>query len=286
MAELVRGRGGEAVELGQMLLARQHQFGRGERIRKLARLLGDLERVKAGDADREHDREPDADEIDRRQHQRIVGIPGQRQVEEEQDRGAGDRQHAKPEGEAGRQRGCRDQHRCEEQERERVLEPAGEEQQAGQLHDVQRKQSGRLHRLQPLQRIGHGLERQIERGRQGDDADAGDDLDVELQPLRHDEDRGELAEHREPAQPQDGVQADMPLRGAKVGSGNFGHVGQCGGAFWSRTRGWWNHPDYKPCAVSCNSRRTAQHDRERQSFKSADCRGAQLLCGNCGRSPR
>ena len=43
--------------------------------------------------------------------------------------------------------------------------------------------------------------------------------DVELEPLRHDEDRGELAQHREPAQPQDGVQADMPLRGAEVGGG-------------------------------------------------------------------
>ncbi|MGY3462563.1 hypothetical protein ACVWW5_008013 [Bradyrhizobium sp. LM3.4] len=88
-----------------------------------------------------------------------------------------------------------------------------------------------LHRLQPLQRIGHGLERQIERRRQGDDTDAGDDLDVEFQPLRHDENRSELAEHREPAQPQDRVQADMPLRGAEVGSGNFSHVGQFCGAF-------------------------------------------------------
>ena len=40
-AELVRGRGGEAVELGQVLLAGEHQLGRGERLGELARLLGD-----------------------------------------------------------------------------------------------------------------------------------------------------------------------------------------------------------------------------------------------------
>ncbi len=31
-AEFVRGGGGKSVELRQMLLARQHQFGRGERV--------------------------------------------------------------------------------------------------------------------------------------------------------------------------------------------------------------------------------------------------------------
>src|SRR6185437_6929150 len=38
-AELVGGGGGKAVELRQMLLARQHQFGGGQRVGKLARLL-------------------------------------------------------------------------------------------------------------------------------------------------------------------------------------------------------------------------------------------------------
>ena len=38
-AELVGGRGGEAVELRQVLLAGEHHLGRGERLRELARLL-------------------------------------------------------------------------------------------------------------------------------------------------------------------------------------------------------------------------------------------------------
>ena len=93
-AEFVRGGGGKAVELGEMLFARQHQFGRRQRVRQLAGFLGDLERIKTGDADREHDREPDAEQIDRRQHQRVVAVPRQRQMEEHQHGGAGDRQHA------------------------------------------------------------------------------------------------------------------------------------------------------------------------------------------------
>src|SRR5438445_246372 len=70
-AEVVRGGGRKAVELGQMLLARQHQFGGGERVGKLARFFGDLERIETGDADREQDRKPDAVQIDLRQYQRI-----------------------------------------------------------------------------------------------------------------------------------------------------------------------------------------------------------------------
>ena len=41
-AELVRGGGGEPVELREMLLAREHELGRGERVGELARLLGEL----------------------------------------------------------------------------------------------------------------------------------------------------------------------------------------------------------------------------------------------------
>ncbi len=74
----------------------------------------------------------------------------------------------------GRQRGGRNQDRRKKQERERVLQSAGEEQQPCQFHDVQRQQRGRVDRLQPPHRIGHGLQRQIEHRRQADDADTGD----------------------------------------------------------------------------------------------------------------
>jgi hypothetical protein len=115
-AEFMRGSGGEAVDLCEMLLSREHQFGRGQRVRKFAGLLGDLERVKTGDADREQDREPDAEQIDRRQHQRVVAVPRQRQMEKPERGSAGDREHADRDREPDRQRRRRDQHRGEEQE--------------------------------------------------------------------------------------------------------------------------------------------------------------------------
>ena len=109
-----------------MLLARQHQLGGGERVGKLARLFGHLKRIEAGDADRQHDREPDAEQIDRRQHQRLVRVPRQRQMEKHQYGSAGDRQHAERHRQPHRQHGCRNQDRHQEQERERVFEPARE----------------------------------------------------------------------------------------------------------------------------------------------------------------
>ena len=75
------GRGRKTVELGQMLFPRQHEFGGRQRVRKLARFLGDLKRIEAGDADGDHDRKPDAEQIDRRQHQGIVAVPRQREDE-------------------------------------------------------------------------------------------------------------------------------------------------------------------------------------------------------------
>ena len=114
---------------------------------------------------------------------------------------------------------------AEEQERERILQAAGEEQQCGQFDDVERQQRRRIDRLQPLHRVEGDLQREIEQRRQADDGDAGNDGDVEFQPLRHDEDRGELAERRQPAQPQDRIETDIAARMAEIGGGNVGHAG-------------------------------------------------------------
>ena len=115
-AEFMRGGGRQSVQLREMLFAGQYQFGRCQGVRELAGLLGHLERIKTGDPDREHDREPDAEQIDRRQHQRIVTVPRQRQMEEHQHRGAGHRQEAERDRQADRQRRRRDQNRGQEHE--------------------------------------------------------------------------------------------------------------------------------------------------------------------------
>ena len=53
----------------------------------------------------------------------------------------------------------------------------------------------------------------------------GIDGDVEFQPLGDDEDGRELAERRQPAQPQDRIQTDIAVRMSKIGDGNVSHVG-------------------------------------------------------------
>src|SRR6185437_2745765 len=139
-SQFMGGGGGKAVELGQMLLAGQHQFGGGQRIGELAGFLGDLERVKAGDADRDRDRKPDPEQIDRRQHQRIVRVPRQRKMKIDQRRGTDDRERAERYRQPDRQRGRRNQHRRQKQEGERVFQSAGEEQESGEFDDVERQQ--------------------------------------------------------------------------------------------------------------------------------------------------
>ena len=101
----MRGGGGKAIELRQMLLMRQHQFGRGQGVAELARFLGDLPGVDADESDGEQDRKPDAHHVDRRQQQRIFRVPRQRVMHEDEHGRASDGEAAEHQREARRQRG-------------------------------------------------------------------------------------------------------------------------------------------------------------------------------------
>ena len=132
-AEFMGGRCGETVELGEMLLTCQHQLGGDQRVGELARLLGNLPRVDRDVTDREQDREPDAQHVDRRQLQRIVARPRQRVMPEHQQGRARHRERGEDHRHPRRQRGRGDQHRSEKQEREWVFQPAGQVEQERQL---------------------------------------------------------------------------------------------------------------------------------------------------------
>ena len=106
----------QPVQLGEMLLACQNQFGRRERVGQLAGLLRDLERIKTGDPNREHDGKPDAEQIDRRQHQRVLAVPRQRQMEKDQHGGARHCEAAERHSQPDRQRGRGNQNRDQKQE--------------------------------------------------------------------------------------------------------------------------------------------------------------------------
>ncbi len=200
--EFVRRRRGKTVELVRCCSRASNQFGGGQRVRQFAGLLGDLERIEAGDADGDHDRQPDAEQVDRRQYQGIVAVPWQRQMEKYQQRRAGDRQKPERDGQPDRQRRRRDQNRGEKQKRKRILQAAGEEQQSREFDDVQGQQHRRGGRLQPLHRVETDLQDKVEQPGQADNGHTGDNLDIEFEPLDHDEDGRELAERGEPAQPQ------------------------------------------------------------------------------------
>ena len=79
-------------------------------------------------------------------------------------------------------------------------------------------------RLEPAHRIEGDLQRDVDGRRERDHRQAGNQRQLEIEPLLDDEDGRELAEHGEPAQPQDRVQPDMRARFAKIGGGVVGHL--------------------------------------------------------------
>ena len=225
-AEFVRGGGRQSVELREMLLARQHQFGGGQRVGELARFLGDLPSIDADEADGEQDREPDADHVDRRQLQRIVAVPRQRIMREHQHGRAGHREGAEHQREARRQRGRRQQHRTQEQEGERILQSAGQEQQHRQFGDVEGEQPGGAVGLQPLRHVETQAQRHVEPGRQRDHREAGPDRQRKIEPEIDHQHGGGLADDGEPTQPYQRVEAHIAAR-MILGEAECGHGRQC-----------------------------------------------------------
>ncbi len=189
-----------------MLLARQDQFGGRQRIGKLASLFRDLPRIDADIADREQDREPHADHIDFRKLQRVLRIPRQIVMQEHQHGGAEHGERADQQSHARRQRRCRDQHRPQQQESERIFQAAGEIKQCREFGDVEGQEPCRPVGLEPLRLVKADAQRHVEQHRERDDGEAGPDRNLEFEAEMHDQDRGELAENREPSQPDQGIQ--------------------------------------------------------------------------------
>ena len=128
--------------------------------------------------------------------------------EDEQGR-AGDRETAEHECHARRQRGCRDQHRSEEQESKRILQAPGKEQEDRELGDIEPKKPSRPPGLEPLHRGKADAQRDIEPGRKRNDEQAGPDRKIEIKAPVHNEDGSGLTNHREPAQPNECIEATL-----------------------------------------------------------------------------
>ena len=211
-AEVMRSRRRESVELREMLLARQHQLGRRQRVGEIARLLGDAPGVDAGEGEAQHERDPVSELVVERQHRPVGPGPGQRQVKAaEQGRERRGKQ-SQSECALRRQGRRRDQHRGEEQEGEGVLQPSGHVEQGGELDDVEGEQRGGGAVLQAVaQRKAHA-QRDVEPGRDGDDAEAPAEGQEEAEAEMDAGDGDALPGNGQPAQPHQGVEPQMPAR--------------------------------------------------------------------------
>ena len=162
-SELVGRRRRQAVELGEVLLAGEHQFGRGQRLGELACLLGDAPSVDACERDAEQDGGPDAAHVEERQLRvRPASSPGQRTVRQHEQGRAADREEAQAQRPLRRERGGRDQNRRQEQDRKGILETPGQVKKRCQLQDVEGEQQGRRIVAQAVARGIVDAQRQIE----------------------------------------------------------------------------------------------------------------------------
>ena len=170
--EFMSGGGRQPVELGKMLLARENEFGRRERVGQAARALGDLPRIDADIAERQHDAEPDAHHVERRQNERIVARPGQRLMDEQQHRRPRHRESAEHQRVARRQRHRGDKHGRQKQERERILQSARLVEQQRLLRHVEGQHPGGEHGRDARRHAVAQHQRHIHPGGQRDDGEA------------------------------------------------------------------------------------------------------------------
>ncbi|BAQ48319.1 hypothetical protein Maq22A_c27440 [Methylobacterium aquaticum] len=208
-AEFVGRRRRQPVELRQVLLAGEHQLGRGERPGELARLLGDPPGVDPREGGAEQDRGPDARDVQERQFQGLAGEPRQRPVDEGEHRRQADGEEPQRQGVGRGQRGRGDQHGCQEEQRERVLQPAGEEEERRELDDVEGEEQHRRVVAEPMARRVADAQRQVEPGRGRDDEEAPAERQGQAEAEMGAGHRGTLARHGEPAQPHQGVEAQV-----------------------------------------------------------------------------
>ena len=189
-------RGGrEPVELRQVFLARQYEFRGRQRIRQQAGLLGDTRFVDADEGDPEDDRAPGSDAEQEGEPHRLAGVPGKRQVPEDQQGRGDDRETTQKHGAGGRHRSRGDHHGRQQQHGERVFETPGQEQKRRELHEVIAEQQGRglvgetmAHGIAPPHADVHGYRKRDDEeapaDREGEAQDESGEQDAKVCPVR------------------------------------------------------------------------------------------------------
>ena len=148
-----------------------------------------------------------ADNEQYRDFQRLAGIPWQRFVQEDQGGSKTEHQGAEQEGLVRLLAGCGDDDRTEEQDCKRVLQTAGQVEQARQLQDIVAQDDGRPHRVEPARRGKAQTKIDVQRRRHGDKQETGQEGDREAQPQTDDKDCRGLPANGQPAQSVQGRKA-------------------------------------------------------------------------------
>jgi hypothetical protein len=158
------------------------------------------------------------------------GKPRQVPVDEHEERGAPDREEAEAERPLRREGRRRDEHGGEEQHRERVLEPPGQVEQGRKLQDVEGKQGRGGVVGQPVARREADPQGEIDPGRHGDHQDRQPEWQRKAEAELDHGDRRRLAGHREPAQPDQGVEPQAPGVPGEIGRRHVHHGARIGPA--------------------------------------------------------
>src|SRR6266516_6580945 len=163
--------------------------------------------MQADERDCEQNGQPHPHHVDLGQFERGLGVPRQRIMDEHEHGGAGDGEAAEHERDPRRQRGGRDQNRSEKKQRERVLQAAGEEEQHGELGSVEGEEPRRPVGFEPLRHRETNAQRDIEPGGERDHREAGPDRQLIIEPEIDHQHGGGLPDHRQPAQPNQRIEA-------------------------------------------------------------------------------
>ena len=207
-AQFMRGSGNYAAKIGQLLFARQRHLSGGQGVCHRMDLGRDAAGIGGREHNRDHQRDPDAEDKDARKLKHAPILSDQRQVKQRQPRRQPNGCTTKHDGRPQAQRRGRDGHRPQQQQRKRIMQPARQEQQKGQLHQIEQHHQQVFILRQTLVFGKHQNGDQIADHRHANREIAQPQFQLQAKDALRDGDRRQLPRNRHPPQHDHRAQAD------------------------------------------------------------------------------
>ena len=212
-AQFMRRGRHHATKVGQLLLPRERHLRGQKRLAHRMAFRGDAAGIGRQEDDPDGDGGPESEDEQVGKLQDLARGQREGHVKIGQKRDQNDSQRAEDRGRAHRQSRGRDGDRREDQQRERVVQPTGQEQKERQLRKVEQK---RQHRVAVAQSLVFRKDRHRDQVRDDRRAD-GEETQAQLDPKAEIEaggdDRDRLPQNGEPAQHQQRAQSDPVTAG-------------------------------------------------------------------------